>query len=306
MKNKILIGSLLLLVGTLAHAEITPKYYKWMNGEIKYSAWDKGYTGQGTQIVILDFFTTTNPFYAKLDNVNVQARHGSHVAKMARLLAPNSTIKHIDYYDKTRNELPIDSTKLNVINASFSVFMNKDVVKPGEVSGNYPFLVQSLIDHAHRGRSVVVKAAGNYGVNMGEHLTSGTYTDREDALNTSLLTSKSAIFAGALSNFGTSTNKASLASYSNKAGLDLEFQKRFLVTGVRSYEIGVAGTSLAAPIISSYASILGSKFKTATPTQVANQLLSTARTDTLVNYDPSIYGRGEVSLSRALSPVSLK
>lgn len=37
-----------------------------------------------------------------------------------------------------------------------------------------------------------------------------------------------------------------------------------------------------------------------------NQLLDTARTDTLVNYNPTTYGRGEASPSRALTPVSIR
>ncbi|TGT79148.1 peptidase S8 and S53 subtilisin kexin sedolisin, partial [Mesorhizobium sp. M8A.F.Ca.ET.161.01.1.1] len=55
-----------------------------------------------------------------------------------------------------------------------------------------------------------------------------------------------------------------------------------------------------------YAAIIGSKFTSATATQITNDLLKTARTDTLANYNPSIYGKGEASLSRALAPVSIK
>jgi hypothetical protein len=39
---------------------------------------------------------------------------------------------------------------------------------------------------------------------------------------------------------------------------------------------------------------------------VTNQLLATARTDTLTNYSASRYGRGEASLSRALAPVAIR
>ena len=59
-------------------------------------------------------------------------------------------------------------------------------------------------------------------------------------------------------------------------------------------------------MITGYAAILGSKFKTATPTQVANQLLATARQDTVANYSAAKYGRGEASLTRALAPVAIK
>jgi hypothetical protein len=51
---------------------------------------------------------------------------------------------------------------------------------------------------------------------------------------------------------------------------------------------------------------LGSKFKSATPLQITNQLLSTARKDTIRGYNPAIHGRGEASLTRALAPVTIK
>ena len=37
-----------------------------------------------------------------------------------------------------------------------------------------------------------------------------------------------------------------------------------------------------------------------------NQLLSTARTDTIADYTPAKYGMGEASLANALSPSSLQ
>ena len=83
-------------------------------------------------------------------------------------------------------------------------------------------------------------------------------------------------------------------------------QSHFLVVGVESSKTGLAGTSFAAPIISGYASILGSKFTTATPTQITNQLLNTARKDTLLNYNAATFGMGEASLSRALAPLTIR
>jgi subtilisin family serine protease len=70
--------------------------------------------------------------------------------------------------------------------------------------------------------------------------------------------------------------------------------------------MGIADTSFAAPIISAYGAIIGSKFTSATPTQITLQLLNTARTDTLKNYSASVYGNGEASLSRALEPISIR
>ena len=65
------------------------------------------------------------------------------------------------------------------------------------------------------------------------------------------------------------------------------------------------GTSFAAPQVSSYAAILGSKFPGATALQVTDQLLDTARTDTIRGYDITLHGQGEASLSRALAPLSI-
>jgi subtilisin family serine protease len=76
--------------------------------------------------------------------------------------------------------------------------------------------------------------------------------------------------------------------------------------GVQSNQTGLAGTSFAAPIVAGYAAIIGNKFPSATPTQVTNQLLTTARKDTLLNFNATTYGRGEANLTRALAPISIK
>ena len=62
----------------------------------------------------------------------------------------------------------------------------------------------------------------------------------------------------------------------------------------------------AAPIVTGYTAILGSKFTAATPVQITNQLLNTARKDTISGYNVAVHGRGEASLTRALAPVSIK
>ena len=83
--------------------------------------------------------------------------------------------------------------------------------------------------------------------------------------------------------------------------------KDCLVVGVDSSALrGLAGTSFAAPIVSGYAAIVGSKFTTANAAAVANQLLNTARTDTVSGHHAATYGRGEASLTRALAPASIR
>jgi subtilisin family serine protease len=97
-----------------------------------------------------------------------------------------------------------------------------------------------------------------------------------------------------------------MAGYSNFAGSNATVQRQFLVVGVTGNMTNLYGTSFAAPIVSGYASVLGSKFTRATPTQITNQLLNTARTDTIAGYAANIHGRGEASISRALAPVAIK
>ncbi len=82
-------------------------------------------------------------------------------------------------------------------------------------------------------------------------------------------------------------------------------QNQFLAVGVRDDLTGLNGTSFAAPVVSGYAAVLGSKFTTATPVQITNQLLNTARTDTILNYSTAVHGRGEASIARALAPASI-
>ena len=99
---------------------------------------------------------------------------------------------------------------------------------------------------------------------------------------------------------------ASLASYSNTPGSDTVLQRQFLVVGVEGHKTGLYGTSFAAPVVSGYSAILGSKFTRASATQITNQLLNTARQDTISNYNPALHGRGEASLTRALAPVGIQ
>ena len=69
--------------------------------------------------------------------------------------------------------------------------------------------------------------------------------------------------------------------------------------------MGFAGTSFAAPQVAAYASIVASKFTSATPVVVVDHLLDTARQDTILNYQASIHGQGEACLSCALAPAAI-
>jgi len=159
----------------------------------------------------------------------------------------------------------------------------------------------SIISSAREGTAVVVKAAGNSAVAVDAADTRG----KADYLNRALIGTQSGVFVGALDSNGTLTNQSRIASYSNYAGDDLHVQNKFLTVGVRGDLTRLYGTSFAAPVISGYAAVLGSKFTAANPTKIVNQLLDTARTDTIFGYDAGIHGRGEASISRALAPISI-
>jgi subtilisin family serine protease len=167
---------------------------------------------------------------------------------------------------------------------------------------NWSAQERSIIRYAANGNAVISKAAGNDAVAVGGVTASNTV----DYLAAALRGTRSAIFVGALNTNGSTASPATLASYSNFAGSDATIQKQFLVVGVEGSKTGLYGTSFAAPVITGYAAILGSKFTAAKPTQVVNQLLATARKDTLADYSAAKYGRGEASLTRALAPVTIR
>jgi subtilisin family serine protease len=161
---------------------------------------------------------------------------------------------------------------------------------------------RSIIDYAQNGKAVIAKAAGNDAVAIGSANASG----QVDYLNLALKNAPSGIYVGALNTNGTTNAPATLARYSNTPGADALVQQKFVVVGVEGAKTGLYGTSFAAPVISGYAAILGSKFKQSTPVQITNQLLSTARQDTIAGYNPALHGRGEASITRALAPVKIK
>ena len=281
----------LLLCGTASAQSLQP----WMSPEVG-AAWSAGYKGQGTTITVVDDFSSGSRFSGNLGTGAQTLRHGEWTLKESSMVAPTAVMRSHDFTKST--SVPL-ATGFNVLNLSYAMFA------PAGYSANqigWSGRERSIIDAASKGLAVVSKAAGNDAVPVGGINAAGNV----DYLNLALKGTASAIYVGALSSNGGTTQRASLASYSNTAGSDTVVQSQFLVVGVEGSKTGLYGTSFAAPVISGYAAILGSKFKTATPTQVTNQLLATARTDTLVNYSASQYGRGEASLSRALAPISIR
>ncbi|KAA3442124.1 hypothetical protein C7I87_32215 [Mesorhizobium sp. SARCC-RB16n] len=204
------------------------------------------------------------------------------------MVAPGAKMFEHDY----ENDIPVNlQNGLNVLNLSYGGMhpVNSDPVD------------RSIVDVAREGTAFIAKAADNDGIPIGT-----PKGEEMDFLALELVGMPTTVFVGALDHNGTPGNKAKLASYSNYPGSNPDLQSQFLTVGVEDDKTSLRGTSFGTAVISGYAAILGSKFTTATPTQITNLLLDTARTDTLVNYKPETYGRGEASLSRALAPISIR
>jgi subtilisin family serine protease len=271
-----------------------PPIQSWMSSEVG-DAWAQGFRGRGATITVIDDFTSSSYLVGRLSGGWTAGTHGTMTYLQSALVAPEASFRIRDFSDNRSVAL---AKGFNVFNLSYGMF-----AEAGHDVHNIWWGARegSVINHARSGNALVVKAAGNDGVAVG---TATAFGD-QDYLASALIGLRSAIFVGALDRNGSVDAPASMAWYSNTAGSDLRVQNQFLTVGVDSAAMGLAGTSFAAPVISGYGAILHSKFRTATPTQIANRLLDTARTDTVTNYDPSVYGRGEASLTRALAPASI-
>ena len=257
------------------------------------AAWAQGFKGANTNIIVHDTFNSA--YFEGRINTSIQIKssraHGEWVANIAQSVAPEASVQRTSWFQ----DPSLNPNRLNIVNMSYSKMGTK-----GEV------FQHPSVNIAQSGSAIVVKAAGNYGTNMS--LLDQNGGQNYDLANVALKGLPSVIFTGALSGHGdTSANKqATRASYSNYPGSNPAYQNRFLMVGVPSSLPLIPGTSYAAAQLSAYAAIISSKFTAATPIQVANQMLNTARTDTIRNYNPALFGRGEASLSRALSPVTIK
>lgn len=271
-----------------------PTLHSWMSPEVA-DAWRQGYQGQGTRITIVDDFSSNWGYYGNLGTGTQLLRHGEWVRQQAGMIAPSATLASHDFY--SGKAVSLGRKQLNTLNLSYGMF-----AADGFSSVRWGRQESSIISYAREGSAVVVKAAGNDAVAVGTRNRDGLV----DYLNRDLIGAKAAIFVGALDRNGAIGDLAKMASYSNVAGTNTTVQNQFLTVGVRGDLTGLYGTSFAAPIVSGYAAVLGSKFTKATPTQIANQLLGTARTDTIAGYNAALHGRGEASIARALAPASIR
>jgi hypothetical protein len=305
MKKTLFIAALVFCSAT--HAQTS---YLWQHSDVK-NAWNQGFKGQGVKITVhdednqkimnanLNFQNRWDP-YLNFNRTNMS--HAEAVRQVAQLTAPDAQVEKKQWDNGT---IVLDPNKFNVVNASYGWVGGTDA---GSVA--YAKNLQ-LARIAYDGTGVVVKAAGNNNAILSND-------GGGDGINMALKSAGSVIFAGALSSHGTEVKTyqyrrwsytiggAQRAYYSNKPGTDTEYQKRYLMVGVNRDQMTIAGTSFAAPQISAYAAIVSSKFTGAQPAAVVSQLLNTARTDTIRNYNPEEHGRGEASLSRALSPRSIQ
>lgn len=282
-------------VPTAQEPVATPNYYYWMSPEIK-NAWALGYQGQGATITVVDDFSSARKLTGNLGPASLSKRHGEWVRDIAGMIAPQATMASHEFTSRRAVRL---GSGLNVLNLSYSMY-----AAAGYSAAQIGWSAQesSIIQFARNGSAVIAKAAGNDAIAIGGTNKAG----KVDYLNLALVGTQSAIFVGALNRNGTPGSLASLAGYSNYAGADPAVQNRFVSVGVRGDITKLNGTSFAAPIISGYAAVIGSKFTTATPTQISNQILDTARQDTIRSYDPARHGRGEASIARALAPTAIK
>jgi subtilisin family serine protease len=276
----------------LSNVSMAQTVQSWMSPEVG-DAWRQNYKGSGVTITVVDDFRSNSRFSGNLGYGVANMRHGEWTYNEALMIAPAATMRADDF--NTAGAVALNRG-LNVLNLSYGMYIAPNV------AFRWGSQEQSIVSYATNGNAVISKAAGNDAVAVNSVNRNGQI----DALNYSLKGTKSAIFVGALSKNGTTTSQASMASYSNTAGTDTTVQKQFLVVGVEGNKTGLYGTSFAAPIVSGYAAIIGSKFTSANATQITNQLLNTARQDTIASYNASIHGRGEASLTRALAPVVIK
>lgn len=290
--------ALALIAGAVAAQNNVPSVgtvAPWMSTEVG-DAWGLGFKGQGVTITVVDDFKSNYGFYGNLSGNTQLLRHGEWTFKEAGMVAPLATMRLQDFTSGTTVRL---NRGLNVLNLSYGMYA------PAGFSASqigWSAQERSIISYASKGSAIVSKAAGNDAVVIGGVNAAGNV----DYLNLALKGAQAAIFVGALNSNGTTAAPASLASYSNLAGPDATVQQQFLVVGVEGSKTGLYGTSFAAPVVSAYGAILGSKFSRASAPQIANQLLTTARQDTIAGYNVAVHGRGEASITRALAPLSIR
>ena len=305
-------------------------YHAWMHPDVP-QAWSLGFDGAGSFITHIDDYnpetSTLVSLDLNMDGVMENMYHGNAVRAFSDFISTGAT--HVrQQYDASA--MPTRNSGFEVINLSFGLMTDDgtyqdDWLLTGGHTLETEIIRLAFVDTYAAGAEsapVIVKAAGNGGM-FGTGGVIGEYVGADlpwspfpwgfvDVLGHDLIGGDNVIFAGALDANGTIDGNGQgtgvLAAYSDHPGANPLTQAQTLVVGVDQSLMGTAGTSFAAPIISSYAAIVADKFSDENlGTQphaglVVDRLLDTARTDTLLAYDPFYHGQGEASLSRAVAP----
>jgi hypothetical protein len=277
-------------------------------------AWDKGWTGKGSKILVIDSFGSN------IGRKTVGDFHGIYVSVLAGYTAPGSEILTMDWsFNGNVSEAfngSITPGRLSAINMSFDYNVDSSASRSGAADVvNNLISNQVVIPGIWTNDAVLVKAAGNDSKTL---TNKGLMTNLSVALIENSISASKTMIVGALDKDGSTQNKATKADYSNTPGSDTKFQDRFVMANGTSpfadkfyydntFSAGTGqGTSYAAPRVAGYIGILRQKFPNLNAEKSSSIILDTARTDTLwchPNCQPSVVGRGEASLSRALSPV---
>ena len=297
--------------------------WQWMHDDV--IAAHANWTGVGSYITVVDDYSSGELITGRLvDGVDtddewdiLNQHHGDWTSQIAGLVAPGATVTQLGFGSET--SVTLHEGGLDVINLSYGLIARAAFAGVFSDWSNLGQPAESVMWAASGDLAFIAKSAGNDGGAAVSEAVKG----KIDVFGLQLIGLPSAIFVGALE-ANTETGLESIASYSTIAGSNPDVQAQFLVVGVEggrssadelanygsacgSVDNGTClyGTSFAAPIVAGYAAILGQKFPGAAPSQVADQLLTTAREDTILNYDISVHGQGEASLSLALSPTGI-
>jgi len=303
------------------------------------AAWNQGWTGKGSNILLID--TYANRVGCSYANGNCHGIATMMNTDLIAPGATKFGLDYAFTTNFTGTAFDISGTNLtssksiNVINMSWSFIYSTNnwncdsgcgiaptsaVYNAGiaSLANTYTNLnnvlngTTSVANLSNFANSVIVQAAGNDALDSKYNLNALGLSGNASVQNRLLV-------VGALNKNGTVASPATIATYSNTAGTNTSISDRFVVAnGTMPWTAGSVkidgsnfpanymGTSFAAPQVAGYAAIVMQKFPNITASSTSNIILDTARTDTLScspNCDPTIYGKGEASLSRALAPV---
>ena len=95
-----------------------------------------------------------------------------------------------------------------------------------------------------------------------------------------------------------------MSNKSNYPGSKIDLQEIFVLS---RFNVDHAANSVqAAELMLNYRNVISMKFNESNDQVLTDHLLNSARGDTVSGYSPVLHGKGEVSLDRALAPLSIK